>query len=197
MVKAIFTNSYVNGIVLTIQDYSEDNILSRIVELLNDAVPTVNTNTNSSNEVDKVIGELDTTKLELRCSNAYPNYGKLWFHSRSRPSGTAIKVLERSKQIIWNELRGYSFICVLATMRQAAIKYNKKSNVNLNITSLTDLLTGRTRKVDHFLNITSMADHAGAHICGGFQTVRIGRDCRIGEKTISHSNSPSVVSNVI
>jgi len=160
MVKAIITNSssYVNDVVFALQDCSEDNILSRFFELLNDAVPTLITNTCSSNEVDKVIAGLDTTKLELRCSNADPNYGKLWFHSRSRPSDTARKVLEQAKQVIWNDLREYSFIYVLATMRQEAIKCCRKSNINLNVPSLTDLLTGTTRKEDCLLKRTSMAD---------------------------------------
>ena len=39
-------------------------------------------------EIDGVIEKLDITHLELRCSNADPKYGKLWFHSRSRPSDT-------------------------------------------------------------------------------------------------------------
>jgi la-related protein 1 len=159
MVKAITNASTdVHGVATALQDCPEENILSRIIELFNDSVTTLITNKQSTNEVDKVIGELDTTKLELRCSNADPDYGKLWFYSRSKPSDTARKVLEQAKQVIWNDLRGYSFIYIFASMRQESIKFCSKSNIKVNVPSLTDLLNGTKLKEDCLLKGISMAD---------------------------------------
>ena len=159
MVKTIISSSsHVKDTVSYLQNCPEEDILRKLVQAFDNAAATLITDKRSTNEVDKVIGELDTTKLELRCSNADPNYGKLWFHSRSRPSDTARKVLEQAKQVIWNDLREYSFIYILATMRQDTIKYCKTSNMNVNVPSLTELLNKTAWKEDNLLKRISKAD---------------------------------------
>lgn len=71
--------------------------------------------------INNALSKLDTSELELRCSIADPNYGKLWFHKRLRQCDTARSVLKRSKQVIWNDLERYTYIYVAAVLRQEAI----------------------------------------------------------------------------
>lgn len=61
---------------------------------------------------------VDTRELELRCSNADPNYGKLWFRCRIKPSDTARNVLVRAKERIAEDLAKYAHIYLTAVLRR-------------------------------------------------------------------------------
>ena len=66
---------------------------------------------------------IKTEKLELRCSNTDPNYGKLWFHCRCKPTETGRTVLQSAKQIIGMDLFTHAHIYIAAIMRRVAIKF--------------------------------------------------------------------------
>lgn len=66
---------------------------------------------------------VDTSELELRCCNADPNYGKLWFHCRQRPADTARTVLRRAKSLIAKDLLEHSHVYVTAMVRRSAVQF--------------------------------------------------------------------------
>jgi tetratricopeptide (TPR) repeat protein len=66
-------------------------------------------------------GMLDIDKLQLRCANADPNYGLLWFHCRVGPTDTARKVLARSLQIMFTEMRRHANMYLAALIRRSAV----------------------------------------------------------------------------
>jgi hypothetical protein len=72
-------------------------------------------------EPDALKKVFDISQLELRCANADPNYGSLWFHCRAGPTDTARKVLSRAMGLMLNELRVHSHLYVLALLRRFAI----------------------------------------------------------------------------
>jgi len=63
----------------------------------------------------------DATELELRCANADPNYGFLWFHCRESPIDTARAVLARAKVKFRSELGKHALIYIAAIIRRAAV----------------------------------------------------------------------------
>jgi len=64
---------------------------------------------------------IDNSELELRCSNAGPNYGLLWFHSRNGPIDTARAVIARGREIMIGEVTTYAHIYIGAMVRRYAI----------------------------------------------------------------------------
>jgi tetratricopeptide (TPR) repeat protein len=68
--------------------------------------------------VDKL---LDVSILQLRCANADPNYGSLWFHCREGPTDTARRVLARALEFVVVELRAHAYIYILAFIRRFAV----------------------------------------------------------------------------
>jgi tetratricopeptide (TPR) repeat protein len=66
-------------------------------------------------------GMLDIDKLLLRCANADPNYGLLWFHCRVGPTDTARKVLARSLEIMFSEMRRHANMYLAALIRRSAV----------------------------------------------------------------------------
>jgi tetratricopeptide (TPR) repeat protein len=64
---------------------------------------------------------LDIDKLQLRCANADPNYGLLWFHCRVGPTDTARKVLARSLEIMFSEMRRHANMYLAALIRRSAV----------------------------------------------------------------------------
>jgi len=66
---------------------------------------------------------IDTSHLELRCSNADPNYGLLWFHCRRRPTDIARIILSRAKCLIASHLSTYAFLYIAATVRRAGLEH--------------------------------------------------------------------------
>jgi tetratricopeptide (TPR) repeat protein len=64
---------------------------------------------------------LDLTKLVLRCANADPNYGPLWFHCRSAHTDTARKVLTQAVDVMLNEVKRHANLYIAASVRRFAI----------------------------------------------------------------------------
>jgi len=69
------------------------------------------------------VRKIDTFSLELRCSNADPNYGKLWFRCRTKPADTARNVLVRAKFMIAEDLAKYAHIYVSAILRRKGAEF--------------------------------------------------------------------------
>ena len=85
-----------------------------------------------------ILSGLDTSTLELKCSNADPNYGKLWFHCRVRPSDTARVVMKRAKDVIGHNLERYGYLYVTAAMRRIAIEMLIQNDLYNNIVDSSD-----------------------------------------------------------
>lgn len=64
---------------------------------------------------------LDFSQLQLRCANADPNYGSLWFHCRAGPTDTARNILSRAKDVMLLELSIHSHIYISTFIRRFAI----------------------------------------------------------------------------
>jgi len=65
---------------------------------------------------------VDTKDLEIRCVNADPNYGSMWFHCRQKPSDTARSVLWRAKSMMSIELQNLQHVYVKAIVRYMLIE---------------------------------------------------------------------------
>mmetsp|Transcript_22701 Transcript_22701/g.26039 ORF Transcript_22701/g.26039 Transcript_22701/m.26039 type:complete len:1700 (-) Transcript_22701:211-5310(-) len=66
-------------------------------------------------------GFIDISKLELRCANADPNYGPVWFHCRSGPTETARNVLTRAVYLILDEVKIHANLYIIALIRRFAV----------------------------------------------------------------------------
>ena len=64
---------------------------------------------------------IDVSRLELRCANADPNYGPLWFHCRSGPTETARTVLARAVDFIVDEVKTHAHLYIVASVRRLAV----------------------------------------------------------------------------
>jgi len=65
--------------------------------------------------------KVDLVDLELRCANADPNYGLLWFHCRHGPTDTARRTLNRASKKIVNDLRRFVHFYIAAIVRHTAL----------------------------------------------------------------------------
>jgi len=65
---------------------------------------------------------VDTKELELRCVNADPNYGSMWFHCRQKPSDTARSILWRAKSMMALELQNLQNVYIKAIARHKIIE---------------------------------------------------------------------------
>lgn len=71
---------------------------------------------------DAAMSALDNSVLELRCSNAGPNYGLLWFHSRTDgPIDTARTVIGRGREKMIGEIASSVHVYIGAMVRRYAI----------------------------------------------------------------------------
>jgi len=77
------------------------------------------------------LGFIDISRLELRCANADPNYGPLWFHCRSGPTETARNVLTRAVKFILDEVKTHAYLYVIASIRRCAVisRFQQKTNI--------------------------------------------------------------------
>jgi len=66
-------------------------------------------------------GFIDISRLELRCANADPNYGPVWFHCRSGPTETARNVLTRAVNLILDEVKIHANLYIIALIRRFAV----------------------------------------------------------------------------
>jgi hypothetical protein len=64
---------------------------------------------------------LNTSDLELRCSNADPNYGHLWFLYRNSPIDTAREVILQAKTVMADSIIDYSYLYIAAIVRRAGL----------------------------------------------------------------------------
>jgi hypothetical protein len=71
--------------------------------------------------VKSAMSALDNSELELRCSNADPNYGLLWFHSRNGPTDTARTVISRGREIMIEDIIASAHLYIAAMVRRFAI----------------------------------------------------------------------------
>ena len=76
---------------------------------------------------------VDISRLELRCANADPNYGPLWFHCRSGPTETARNVLARAVNLIVDEVKTHAYLYIVASIRRLAVisRLHGKETLNL------------------------------------------------------------------
>jgi len=61
-------------------------------------------------------------RLELRCTNADPNYGVMWFQCRGRPSDTAAQILRRAQRWMAKEIFVLSPLYVQALYRRLMVE---------------------------------------------------------------------------
>lgn len=61
-------------------------------------------------------------RLELRCTNADPNYGVMWFQCRGRPSDTAAQILRRAQRWMAKEINVLSPLYVQALYRRLMVE---------------------------------------------------------------------------
>jgi tetratricopeptide (TPR) repeat protein len=71
---------------------------------------------------DNTLKFLDTSTLELRCANADPNYGPLWFYCRARSTDTARTILGRAVNVILDDVKYYANVYVAGLVRRLAIR---------------------------------------------------------------------------
>jgi la-related protein 1 len=64
----------------------------------------------------------DTEELELRCSNADPNYGLFWFHCRDLPSDTPRLLVRRAKALLAQDLAVLFPLYLRAFLRRARVE---------------------------------------------------------------------------
>lgn len=64
---------------------------------------------------------IDIVSLELRCANADPNYGPLWFYCRARPTDTARTVLRRAVHVVLDDIKFYANPYIASLVRRFAI----------------------------------------------------------------------------
>lgn len=67
------------------------------------------------------LSSVDLTDLELRCANADPNYGLLWFHCRHGPTDTARRILARASEKVVIDVRRFVHLYVAAMVRHSAL----------------------------------------------------------------------------
>jgi len=109
--------AFIDGMELRLKSPSVVNdrdVYSIVGEYARVAATTLKSNLLRLDDVKKI----DTYSLELRCSNADPNYGKLWFQCRTQPADTARNVLIRAKFMFAEDLAIYSHIYVTAILRR-------------------------------------------------------------------------------
>jgi len=148
-----FTPIHVENMKSAMDACSEKQMVEVVATSIREAAITVE---DAAIDIDAIIENLDSRDLELRCSNADPNYGKLWFHSRLRPSDTARTVLKRAKQVIWNDLGHYTHIYVAAAMRLEAANHitncigedDKLESSTLILPQLIDLMNINGKGID-------------------------------------------------
>merc|ERR1712238_201021 len=66
---------------------------------------------------------IDIDMLQLRCCNAAPNYGKLWFNCHHGSTDTAYAVLNCAKKKIGKDLLNYAYLYLSALVRKAGIEW--------------------------------------------------------------------------
>ncbi len=111
-----FLKSFIKTLSLCIQNAAST------IQAANTNSTSCSPSSSSSITTTSLLNSVDTSKLELSCSNADPNYGKLWFHCRTQPSDTAKAVMKKAKDIIIHNLGRYGYFYVIAFMRSIAIE---------------------------------------------------------------------------
>jgi hypothetical protein len=63
-----------------------------------------------------------TSDIELRCRNADPNYGLMWFYCRDSPIDSARTILNRTKRLLREELVTFFHVYISAWLRRIAVE---------------------------------------------------------------------------
>ena len=91
----------------------------------------------SSLEMASFGGKIDDSDLELKCANADPNYGLLWFHCRTGPIETARKVLARAREQIIKDVRANAHLYIIAIIRRNVVMANLQKEMNRKYAQLS------------------------------------------------------------
>ena len=75
-------------------------------------VPTI-----SKEQLERALNPVATARLELRCANADPNYGAVWFECRHRPTDTARIVLARARSRLLADVHTHQRVYAAALAR--------------------------------------------------------------------------------
>jgi len=102
----------------TICGCEEQHTKSAPLQILNDATVTYVRERLDPSYRDKFV---DLSDLALRCANADPNYGLMWFHCRHGPTDTARRILGRAQTKVVTELTKYVYLYIAALVRRSAI----------------------------------------------------------------------------
>lgn len=78
---------------------------------------------------------IDNSALELRCSNAGPNYGLLWFHSRNGPIDTARTIIARGRAKMVVDICSSAHVYIGAMVRRFAIITALRHQNHLELTN--------------------------------------------------------------
>jgi hypothetical protein len=73
----------------------------------------------------------ETEELELRCSNADPNYGQLWFHVRDMPSDTPRLLMRRAKALMAEDLTVLYPLYLTAIVRRLGVERRVRAAAGL------------------------------------------------------------------
>ena len=156
---------------------SKEELIQKMVDAIQMIILDFESNQKQNKKViNNTLSKLDTGQLELRCSIADPNYGKLWFHKRLRQSDTARSVLKRSKQVIWSDLERYAYIYVAAVLRQEAISvlmhHFGGDGESVNMPSVEQILKGNEHlNINTHQNMKLLEGISKANFVSGFVEV--------------------------
>eukprot|EP00542_Grammatophora_oceanica_P014143 CAMPEP_0194037432 /NCGR_PEP_ID=MMETSP0009_2-20130614/9782_1 /TAXON_ID=210454 /ORGANISM="Grammatophora oceanica, Strain CCMP 410" /LENGTH=1666 /DNA_ID=CAMNT_0038679591 /DNA_START=197 /DNA_END=5197 /DNA_ORIENTATION=+ len=69
-------------------------------------------------------------ELELKCANADPNYGALWFHCRGGPTDTARTTLSRARDLILLDVQANAHVYIAALIRRYGVMAELEHDFN-------------------------------------------------------------------
>lgn len=108
----------------------------KVVEDESDADAKLRLSLGRALTVDEATAALDNSLLELRCSNAGPNYGLMWFHSRTGPIDTARTIIGRGRDMMVAEVASSVHIYIGAMVRRFAIMTTLRHQNNIELPSV-------------------------------------------------------------
>mmetsp|Transcript_31440 Transcript_31440/g.34821 ORF Transcript_31440/g.34821 Transcript_31440/m.34821 type:complete len:1416 (+) Transcript_31440:200-4447(+) len=95
---------------------------------------------------------LENSDLELRCANADPNYGSMWFNCRSAPTDTARVVLKLARERIVADVKEQVHIYIAAILRLYGLMAAAKLKIHFNDDDI-EMESDSALKIDKVLSI--------------------------------------------